>query len=229
MRLSVACLTVALLAVPAAAIAQTPPAVIALPIWEIEAPIAGLPYPFAFREYESAVVLTCRVEHQRPVACEPQDTTVAANFLEASRTAAGSARLAVADGDGLATEGRNVVVTVRFPPLGIPVAIDPPPAPPAAPVLTGVVWIERPGSADFVREYPSAALNAQREGRATLDCLVGHDGRIACTVIDQYPEGEGFGDAALRLSRLHRAAPQTRDGVATSGGRVRLTLRFGFQ
>jgi len=110
-------------------------------------------------------------------------------------------------------------------PTPIPVAVDPPPAPPS-PVLTGMVWLQRPSSQDFNRYYPSRAMEREQEGRVMLDCLVSADGRIACSVISEDPTGWGFGEAAIRISRNFRAAAQTSDGRATTGGRTRVPITF---
>jgi periplasmic protein TonB len=111
-------------------------------------------------------------------------------------------------------------------PTPIPVAVDPPPSPPTPAVLTGMVWLQRPSSQDFSRYYPPRALEREQEGRVMLDCLVDGSGRISCTVISEDPDGWGFGEAALRISRNFRAAAQTSDGRATSGGRTRVPITF---
>jgi protein TonB len=110
-------------------------------------------------------------------------------------------------------------------PTPLPVAVDPPPAPPS-PVLTGMVWLQRPSAQDFNRYYPSRAAEREQEGRVVLDCIVSADGRIACTVSSEDPTGWGFGEAALRISRNFRAAAQTSDGRPTSGGRARVPITF---
>lgn len=110
-------------------------------------------------------------------------------------------------------------------PTPIPVAVDPPPAPPS-PVLTGAVWLRRPGAGDFDRHYPSRAMDREQEGRVVLDCLVGADGRIACSVSSEDPSGWGFGEAALRISRSFQMAAQTSSGQPTSGGRIRVPITF---
>lgn len=111
-------------------------------------------------------------------------------------------------------------------PTPIPVAIDPPPAPPTPSVITDPTWLQRPDGRDFARHYPPRALDRGQEGRVTLDCIVNADGRISCTVTAEEPSGWGFGEAAIRISRSFRMAPATRDGAPTSGGRVRVPIRF---
>jgi protein TonB len=111
-------------------------------------------------------------------------------------------------------------------PTPLPVAVDPPPSPPVAQVLTGMVWLERPSAQDFNRYYPTRASEREQEGRVVLDCIVSGDGRIACSVASEDPTGWGFGEAALRISRNFRAAAQTSDGRATTGGRTRVPITF---
>jgi|CXWL01.1.fsa_nt_gi protein TonB len=110
-------------------------------------------------------------------------------------------------------------------PTPIPLAIDPPPAPPS-PVLTGYTWLQQPNGDDYARYYPDRAEQREQGGTATISCLVGGDGRIACTVVSEDPPGWGFGEASLRVSRHFRVAPQTRDGTPTSGGRFTRTIRW---
>jgi len=110
-------------------------------------------------------------------------------------------------------------------PTPIPVAVDPPPAPPS-PILSGVTWLQQPNGDDYVRFFPPRALERGQSGSATVDCLVGADGRLSCTVLSEDPPGWGFGDSSLRAARLFRVAPQTADGRATSGGRIRKTITW---
>lgn len=107
----------------------------------------------------------------------------------------------------------------------IPVAPDPPPAPPVL-VIQNPSWITRPNGDDYARYFPRRALESNISGRATLDCLVAADGRLACTVTSESPENMGFGEAAIRIARQFRMRPQTVNGEPTAGGRVRLPLVF---
>ncbi len=111
-------------------------------------------------------------------------------------------------------------------PTPIPTAIDPPPAPPTPSVITNAVFLEQPDARDYSRYYPERAQEREVEGRATLDCIVGSDGRLNCTITNEDPPGYGFAEATLRVSRHFRVAPATRDGVPTSGGRFRRTIRW---
>jgi TonB family protein len=169
-----------------------------------------------------SVDLRCTIRAGKLTACaaverEPE------GFAQAAIEAAGRAHIAAEDTIGAPTEGREIVVAIGFP---IPVAIDPPPAPPSGRVLTGLTWLEQPDVSDFARLYPERAKQENVSGRVTLDCLVSADGRLSCTVISEDPPGFGFAEATLRIAREFRIAPQTQDGVATAGGRIRRTIRW---
>jgi protein TonB len=111
-------------------------------------------------------------------------------------------------------------------PTPIPVAVDPPPAPPTPTVITRPEWINRASARDFARYYPRRAIDRNQEGRVTLDCIVDVDGRLNCTVTSEEPDGWGFGDAAMRISRQFQMRPMLQNGQPTAGGRYRLVLPF---
>jgi len=69
--------------------------------------------------------------------------------------------------------------------------------------------------------YPAAAQEQGVGGRVVLECPVGEDGRLACVVIEETPEGMAFGAAALRMSEDWHVSSRTRDGQPTTGGRIR--------
>jgi len=194
-------------------------------IWEVRPPLGDLT-SFQISDYRMVVQLRCRVANGALVACaQVVDTPTA--FLEAASRAASAARLAPLDQGGQPTDGREIVVRITFP---IPVAIDPSPAPPTAIILTSanVEWLERPDSARISLLYPVQAFRQGLSGQAILDCIVDAEGRLACLILSEEPAGQGFGEAAIRASRLFRMAPETRDGRRTAGGRVRIPIRFDF-
>lgn len=112
-----------------------------------------------------------------------------------------------------------------------PVPPDPPvpaPAPAtASPVITQPDWSQLPSARDMARFYPERAARRGIEGLATLSCRVGVAGDLrACAVASETPAGEGFGDAALKMSTRFKMRPMTRDGQAVAGGTVRIPIRF---
>lgn len=76
------------------------------------------------------------------------------------------------------------------------------------------------------RFYPERALDRGKSGLVVLDCLVGIDGRLACSVASEEPQRWGFGSAALRAAKEFRMAPQLEDGRPTAGGRVSVPISF---
>ncbi len=104
-------------------------------------------------------------------------------------------------------------------------------APPSAPLLrepriTDPDWLRRPSADDIARYYPDRAQRQGVEGRATLSCEVDVSGKLQrCAVADETPGDQGFGKAALELSRQFLLKPMTRDGEAVEA-RIEIPLRF---
>ncbi len=108
----------------------------------------------------------------------------------------------------------------------IPVTPPTPPPPPASPVITNPTWLKRPNGRDFERYYPTRALDREKTGRVVLNCVVQANGSINCVVDQETPDGWGFGEAALKISKSFQMAPQTVNGAPTSGGRVTVPIVF---
>lgn len=94
------------------------------------------------------------------------------------------------------------------------------------PEITNPRWLQRPR--DLGIYYPRRAEERGVTGLVVLDCLVSSAGRLDCDVVSETPTNWGFGEAALAISRDHRMAPATRDGVAVQG-RYRMRVPFQVQ
>ena len=102
--------------------------------------------------------------------------------------------------------------------------IDPPPQPK---LITRPNWLKKPGASEFSRFYPESAMRRGVGGLATLNCTVAANGSIqACAVVDETPAEEGFGNAAVKLSKYFRMSPQTENGQPVDGASVRIPIKF---
>jgi TonB family protein len=101
------------------------------------------------------------------------------------------------------------------------------PVPPGPAVITNPDWASKPNGQDVERYYPEGAQKKDLEGRATVRCQVTAGGKLAeCAVVAEDPVGEGFGEAALRLSTLFHMRPMTRGGAPVAAGVINIPIRF---
>ncbi len=103
---------------------------------------------------------------------------------------------------------------------------EPEPAPSFGLEISDVNWIREPSARDFARYYPSDALDRGVSGRVTLDCVIGGSGGLDCSVMQESPGGNGFGQAALNISRQVRVRSRLPDGSPAAGRHLRLPLSF---
>lgn len=86
------------------------------------------------------------------------------------------------------------------------------------------IWERTPTARRLSAMYPERALERGREGEARLACIVQDGGALACEKMSETPGG--FGNAALRVSRTLRHAPQLADGSNAAGSPVNLRVVF---
>ncbi|MBL8542232.1 MAG: TonB family protein [Hyphomonadaceae bacterium] len=89
-----------------------------------------------------------------------------------------------------------------------------------------VPFSQRPSASDYSRYYPRRARYNNIDGRVTLACIVQRNLRLDCSVAEENPPGQGFGEAALRIARRFRAQSQFPDGRSTVGAQVSMPMAF---
>lgn len=84
-------------------------------------------------------------------------------------------------------------------------------------------WTRVPSARRLAALYPVVAQEQGREGEAKLHCTVLESGALNCARVS---ETRGFGNAALRVARTFRHAPQFADGSNAIGAPVNLRVVF---
>lgn len=118
------------------------------------------------------------------------------------------------------------MLVVVFAAMLLAAAPDVPPA--VGPyVMSTPEWTQKPDGRDVERVFPRVANRKGHSGAAIISCGVSAEGLLVdCSVEDEAPGGEGFGEAALKLADQFKMRPLTRDGQPVAGGWVRIPLRF---
>jgi periplasmic protein TonB len=91
-------------------------------------------------------------------------------------------------------------------------------------------WQRHPSRADLAIYYPNKAQAKNVTGSVTIDCDLTQKGSLSnCRVVAEQPPGWGFGETALKLSKIYKIRPTTAAGVPLDLARiiVRIPLSFG--
>jgi protein TonB len=109
------------------------------------------------------------------------------------------------------------------------------PSPPAATAasseaqdeILNPVWRTTPQPRQVNGAYPMKAMQAEKTGTATIQCIVGLNGVLTkCSVLCESPRNFGFGRATLRFAPYFNLEPYLPDGSPTEGRKVRWAFFF---
>jgi TonB family protein len=87
-------------------------------------------------------------------------------------------------------------------------------------------WLKRPTADDLLAVWPARAYQQHKSGKATIGCIVTVQGTLRdCKVLEETPEGAGFGGAALALSTQFLMRPAMEAGAPVEST-VRIPIDF---
>lgn len=91
----------------------------------------------------------------------------------------------------------------------------------------GPDWLHKPTAQDMANYYPEKGQRDAVSGRGIIDCDVTAKGLLDhCRVVDEFPTGYAFGEAALKLGRIFRIDPKTVDVADPARNRVIIPIIF---
>ena len=94
-------------------------------------------------------------------------------------------------------------------------------------MVTNPDWLRKPNGDDLAQYYPPRAMDLGKEGTVTIKCTVNAKGTLEnCSVLNETPPDLGFGSASIRMSKLFKMKPQTKDGQAVDGAEITIPIRW---
>ncbi|MES2340889.1 MAG: TonB family protein [Pseudomonadota bacterium] len=179
-------------------------------------------YPVKAREAKlgGTVSLTCTMTKEgRAKACstmveEPKGYGFAAAARALSPRFAGPTVWS----DGKSVSGASVDISFSFLPSMLA----------DGPRLVGKPqWARVPTLEQLATGFPKGEDRVASTVRVVLDCLVETTGGLTdCKVQGETPPGQGFGEAAVKMSQYFQVTTWTLDGLPTSGGRIKVPIRY---
>jgi TonB family protein len=137
------------------------------------------------------------------------------------------------DGYGFGFAARKLATKLKVAEAGmtgkevrVPFTFDPGLAKGQAPTITKPEWQALPSPQDFQSSFPKAA-NGVNDVRVALVCSVAAGGALGgCAVDREEPAGMGYGQGALALAPKFKVGPWSRDGLPTTGAKVRVPIHY---
>ena len=97
----------------------------------------------------------------------------------------------------------------------------------SAPVVVEANWAKVAPKIDVAAFVQRKAQAARRDGAAKIRCKVTLAGSADnCVVVEETPEGSGFGAALVELAAQFTFTPKTVDGQPVEGGTIVIPMRF---
>lgn len=97
---------------------------------------------------------------------------------------------------------------------------------------SGPMILRGASSAEILGFVPPEARRARRAGRGAVSCVIRSDNRLEdCRVVEEQPDGFGFGEAAVRVAETYFRwrPPTSASGRPVEGVRVTVFVNFGRQ
>ncbi len=210
--LSAAAAGVVACAVGSAAVAQSDG-----PQW-IEAPTvadiaAAYPAKAKAANIGGTVVLTCAIARDlHPKDCEAlKEKPGLYGFAPAARKLADKLKVSTPE-----MVGQNIFIPFTFDPAVLS----------GEAVVTKPAWVASPQLEDFQATFPKSE-NGVNDVRVVLGCTVVADGALSgCSVTQETPPGQGYGQGALALATKFRMSPWSTDGAPTVGAKIKLPIHY---
>ncbi|CAN5336503.1 hypothetical protein BH11PSE2_BH11PSE2_06190 [soil metagenome] len=84
-------------------------------------------------------------------------------------------------------------------------------------IVQNPAWLSAPSYGDMLAAFPAGARAKGQGGRTNLNCTFSADGGLkGCAVLNEEPQGMGFGQAAQGLASRFKASPKLGDGVSVT-------------